>query len=154
LLSRLRSKRVEELAAHFSSELERISRAAAFPLAELQALSREITALGDKLDLKFDYDHVAGTNALLTEVARRYPGWWQRETSVAADYRKIVRAIIREAQALAAAAQGGEEAGKPLAAVCPDKMGAAEAYAVLGPTMRPTGGDRPSLLQAVRGVER
>lgn len=63
---------MEELDSHFSSEFERIGRAAAPQLAELQALSREITAFGAKLDLKFDYDYVAEANALYGELVKHY----------------------------------------------------------------------------------
>lgn len=62
--------------------------------------------------------------------------WWVRENSGAGDYRNIAGAIIREAQALAAEAQGGAEAENPVVAVSPGKM---RRMRCSGPTPRPTG---------------
>lgn len=65
--------------------------------------------------------------ALLNQTTR----WWEREQSGAEDYRNTARAIIREAQTVAAT-PGGDKAGKPIATVLPKAMGEAEAYEVLG----------------------
>ena len=62
--------------------------------------------------------------------------WWVRENSGAGDYRNIAGAIIREAQALAAEAQGGAEAENLVAAVSPGKM---RRMRYSGPTPRPMG---------------